>query len=128
VTCAVAAYLAPITHVTSLSRFPERRSCVGGATYAPGMTPSMTTSYSIGGQEVREGVRIPFGSNRDHIRFSIDSVCVSAASPFEWRGEVKFAGATILTTEVVDDHNGAGRLAEAALTQRLVDLFSGPAD
>lgn len=104
------------------------RSCVGPATYAPPMTPHMTTTYNIGGHEVREGVRIPFGSNRDQIRFSIDSVCVSATRPFEWRGEVKFAGVTILITEIVDDHDRAGRLAEAALTQRLIELFSGPSD
>ncbi len=83
----------------------------------------MTTTLHIGGQEVRKGVRISYGSNRETIRFTIQSVCVST-DPFTWRGEVSFAGTTILTTEVVEDHNVAGRQAEAALTERLTHLFS----
>jgi len=90
------------------------------------MTPNQTVTHYIGAQEVREGVRIPVGSNRDEIRFAISTVCESV-SPMRWRGEVTFAGTTIVTTEVVDDQNRAGRLAETALTKRLTDLFSGSA-
>jgi hypothetical protein len=80
------------------------------------------TKY-IGHEEVRPGLRLPRPTTADHVRFVITAVCDSS-EPEQWHGEVSFGGQVLITTPIVDDHDRAGRDAEAALTAKVVSLFS----
>ena len=83
----------------------------------------MRITNFIGEQEVRAGVHITFPSNHETVRFKITSVC-DATAPEEWHGEVSFAGTVVLKTQSTDSYERAGRLAEAALVARVVQLLA----
>lgn len=85
---------------------------------------NLTTEYSIGGYRVEPGVAIPHYSNQEQLRFDLFMVCDQVA-PESWHGEVRFAGKVLIKTESVDKYEIAGRLAERALVERVVELFGG---
>jgi hypothetical protein len=87
------------------------------------MSPMHRVTKYIGHQEVRAGLRLPRSTTTDSVRFAITAVCDSS-EPEKWHGEVSFAGRLLISTPVVDSHDKAGHDAEAALTAKIVHVFS----
>jgi hypothetical protein len=85
------------------------------------MNPSIT-KFTPCGQEVRPGVREPIHSNLEKLTFSFHAVCDTTA-PEQWHGEVSLAGHPILSTAPTPSWEQAGRAAEAALLDRLVQVL-----
>jgi hypothetical protein len=81
------------------------------------------SSSFIDGYQVRPGLRIPWDSNHERLSFSFFTVCDRPAPP-EWHGEVLLAGQVLHRTGSYESHHLAGRAAERALVERLVELFS----
>ena len=86
----------------------------------------MTTRPSsefVNGYKVRPGLRMPWDSNHERLAFSFFTV-MDEVGPPKWHGEVVFAGQVLHRTGSFDSHHLAGRAAEHALVERIVNLFS----
>jgi hypothetical protein len=79
---------------------------------------------TIGGHEVRPGLRMPFHANAADTGFRVTVVCEQSHPTELWRGEVSIAGKTLLTTDQFDSHQEAGRAAIDTLASRLVRLLT----
>jgi hypothetical protein len=77
----------------------------------------------VNGYEVRPGLRMPWDSNHERLAFSFFTV-MDEVGPPKWHGEVVFAGRVLHRTGFFDSHHLAGRAAEQAMVERIVNLFS----
>lgn len=84
---------------------------------------NLITTKTIGGHEVRQGLRIPYPSNHERVTFAISVVCESEL-PETWHGEVALMGHKILETPAVGSHDTAGRAAEKALVEAVLRAFA----
>ena len=94
---------------------------VGGTTVA--FMHIQSTRFTGTGVEVASGARERHHSNLEKLAFTFWAVC-DATEPENWHGEVKFGSMTLLTTESAPNEQIAGRLAERALEEKVVTLFS----
>lgn len=94
---------------------------VGGTTLA--LMHMQSKRFTGTGVEVTLGARDRHHSNLEKIAFTFWAVC-DATQPESWHGEVMFGSKTLLTTESAPNEQMAGRLAERALEERIVTLFS----
>ena len=89
----------------------------------PTRTKTRPSSDFVNGYEVRAGLRMPWDSKHERLAFSFFTVMDQVAPP-KWHGEVVFAGQLLHRTGSLDSHHLAGRAAERALVERVVNLFS----
>ncbi|WP_460933690.1 hypothetical protein [Phycicoccus ginsengisoli] len=82
----------------------------------------LTSTTTIRGVRLEPGARIPAPSNEETLRFAFVAVCDSVA-PERWHGEVMFAGKVVLRTKDHPTYEQAGRAAQLALTDRVLQLL-----
>ena len=105
-------------------RSVERPTCPSRSNYL-GHMHLQRKRFTGAGVEVKPGARDRYHSNLEKLSFTFWAVCDSI-DPESWHGEVRFGSTVLRTTESAPDEAAAGRLAERALENRVLDLFGDP--